>query len=69
MMQKNSRKLVLGALLTSAAMGFNATGRADCDPMTAKQMLEDGAGPTRRRPTNRARASSLSSAMASKPRP
>ena len=28
-MQKNSRKLVLGALLTSAAMGFNATGRAD----------------------------------------
>ena len=42
MMQKNSRKLVLGALLTSAAMGFNATGRADCDPLTARQMLEDG---------------------------
>ena len=41
MMQKNSRKLVLGALLTSAALGFNNTSRADCDPMTARQMLED----------------------------
>ena len=41
MMQKNSRKLVLGALLTSAALGFNTTSRADCDPMTARQMLED----------------------------
>ena len=41
-MQKNSRKLVLGALLTSAALSFNATSSADCDPMTARQMLEDG---------------------------
>lgn len=41
-MQKNSLKLALGLLLTVAALSFNATTRADCDPMTARQMLEDG---------------------------
>ena len=41
-MQKKSLRLFFSVMVTSVALGLSHSGRADCDPMTVRQILEDG---------------------------
>ena len=41
-MQKKSLRLFFSVMMTLVALGLSHSGRADCDPMTVRQILEDG---------------------------
>ena len=41
-MQKTSLRLFFCVMMTSVALSFIDSARADCDPMTVRQILEDG---------------------------
>ena len=41
-MQKKSLRLFFSVVMTSVALGLSHSGRADCDPMAVRQILEDG---------------------------